>query len=891
MSIRNLEHLFQPQSVAVIGASTKPHSVGGTVMRNLLEGGFGGPIMPVNPKYRAVAGVLAYPNIASLPETPDLAIIGTPPTTVPGLITELGERGTKAAIVLTAGLPQTKDKQGQNLQQKMLEAARPHLLRILGPNCVGLMIPLLGFNGSFAHTQARKGEIAFVSQSGALTTVVLDWAKSKDIGFSYFISMGDSADIDFGDVLDYLGGEPNTRAILLYIESIKEARKFMSAARAAARNKPVLVVKSGRAPEGAQAAASHTGALAGSDDVYSAAIRRAGMLRVVTIENLFGAVETLARALPMQGNRLTILTNGGGPGVMATDAVILADGQLATLSKKTIQQLDQVLPPTWSHGNPVDIIGDAPAERYVKALKILLNDPQSDALLLIHAPTAIVPSDHIAEAIVTVVKEAKRNVLTCWLGGEAVEKARDIFARANIPTYGTPEEAVHAFLNMVEYHRNQVQLMETPPSISQEFTPDRKAAQQVIKKVLASSHRLLSEPQAKEILATYGIPVVATRVAKTPEEAQRMAQELGFPVALKILSPDISHKSDVGGVVLDLETPEAVQAEAERILRRLQELRPEAQLEGFTVQEMAHRPGAHELLIGATTDPIFGPIILFGQGGTAVEIIQDRAVALPPLNMHLAQELISRTRVAKLLAGYRDRPAVDQEAIARVLIQIAELIADIPEITELDINPLLADDKGVLALDARMGIAPAKSSGPERLAIRPYPRELEEWSDFQREKVLLRPIRPEDEPQYREFLQQLDPQDIRFRFFDMIKEWPHSELARYTQIDYDREMAFLAIPKNVDDWPKILGVARAITDPLNIQAEFAIIVHSALKGKGLGHLLLDKMIQYYQSCGTKELIGNARRTNQRMLALAKDLGFEIQPIEEEIVQVRLNLQS
>jgi acetyltransferase len=892
MSIRNLEHLFQPQSVAVIGASIKPRSVGATVMRNLLTGGFSGPIMPVNPKYKAVAGVLAYPNIAGLPETPDLAIISTPPSTVPAIISELGERGTKAAIVLTAGLARIKDEQGQTFQQKMLEAAQPHLLRILGPNCIGLIMPLLGFNGSFAHTHALPGEIAFVSQSGALATVVLDWAKSKKIGFSYFVSLGDSADIDFGDVLDYLGGEPNTRAILLYIESIKEARKFMSAARAAARNKRVLVVKSGRASEGAQAAASHTGALAGSDDVYSAAISRAGMLRVTTIENLFSAVETLARAQPMEGNRLTILTNGGGLGVMATDALTLAGGQLATLSKETLKQLDKILPSAWSYNNPVDIIGDAPVERYVKALSILLNDPQSDAVLLIHAPTAIVPSEQIAEAIVTVMKETKRNVLTCWLGSQAVEKARNIFAMADIPTYGTPEEAVHAFLNLVRYHHNQIQLMETPPSISQQLTPNRSIARQVVENALASRQYMLSEPQAKEILAAYSIPVVATQVARTPEKAKEMAEQLGFPVALKILSPDISHKSDVGGVALNLETPEMIQAEAERILRRLQQLRPKARPEGFTIQEMVRRPGAHELLIGATTDPIFGPVILFGQGGTAVEIIQDRAVALPPLNIRLAQELISRTRISKLLAGYRDRPAADLEAIALVLIQIAELMADIPEIIELDINPLLADDKGVLALDARMRVEPAKTSGPERLAIRPYPRELEEWSDFQEHKVLLRPIRPEDEPGYREFLQQLDPHDIPFIFFGMVKEWPHSELARYTQIDYDREMAFLAIPQNAAHWPKILGVARAITDPLNLYAEFAIIVHSALKGKGLGYLLLNKMIRYCQSRGTKELIGNTRSDNKRMLALAQSLGFEMRPSPDETTtQVRLYLQQ
>ena len=653
MSIRNLEYFFRPQSVAVIGASEKPRSVGATVLHNLVEGGFRGRIMPVNPKYRQLAGIKVYPTVASLPATPELAVICTPPATVPALIGELGARGTKAAVVITAGLGHIKDAQGRTLKEAMLAAAKPYLLRILGPNCVGLLVPGLRLNASFAHTGSLPGKIAFVSQSGALVTGVLDWAKSRNIGFSRFISLGDSADVDFGDLLDYLGGDAETHAILLYIESITAARKFMSAARAAARNKPVVVVKAGRAPEGAKAAASHTGALAGSDDVYDAAIRRAGMLRVFSTDDLFGAVETLARARPLPGDRLAIMTNGGGPGVMATDALILGQGRLASLSAETLRRLDASLPPTWSHGNPVDIIGDAPVERYVQTLQIVLDDPQADAVLFIHAPTAIVPSVEIAAAISPVVKHASRNVFACWLGGDAMRQARDAFAQAGIPTYETPEEAVSAFLQVVQFHRNQDLLMEVPPSRSSDFVHDRDKARAVVSSALAEGRAMLSEPEAKAVLAAYSIPAVETRIVTTIEEAVQVASEIGFPVALKILSTDITHKSDVGGVALDLENAAAVAAAAQAMHARLHQYGPEAKLQGFTVQTMARRPNAHELIVGVTTDPTFGPVILFGAGGTAVEIIADRAIGLPPLNMVLARELISRTRISKLLAGDR----------------------------------------------------------------------------------------------------------------------------------------------------------------------------------------------------------------------------------------------
>lgn len=890
MSVRNLEYLFRPKSVAVIGASTRPRSVGITVMHNLLEGGFGGPIMPVNPHYEAVAGVLAYPDVASLPRAPELAVICTPPPTVPKLIDDLGARGTKAAIVLTAGLSAAQGTSGHSLQEALLQAARTHQLRILGPNCVGLMVPPVGMNASFAHTQALPGKIAFVSQSGALTTAVLDWAKSQDIGFSHFISLGDSIDVDFGDVLDYLASDPDTDAILLYIEAIKATRKFMSAARAAARNKQVLAVKAGRAPEGAQAAASHTGALAGADTVYDAAIRRAGMLRVYTFEDLFNAVETLARVKSKLGDRLTILTNGGGAGVMAADALALSGGRLAVLPEATLDKLNGILPATWSHANPVDIIGDAPVKRYVETLEILLQDSQSDAILFIHAPTAIVPSDEIATALVEVIKQDSCNVLTCWLGGDGVAEARRIVNDSGIPTYDTPERAVKAFLQMVEYRRNQELLMETPVSIPTLFKPNTDKAKSIVQTVVADQRDMLSESEAKTVLAAYGIPVVETRVARTPEEAGHVAQQIGFPVAVKIISPDVTHKSDVGGVVLDLDCVEAIALAANAMADRLQKLHPEARLEGFSVQAMARRPNAFELIIGVTTDPVFGPVVVFGQGGTAVELIGDRAIGLPPLNTSLARELIGRTHIAKLLAGYRNQPPANRDALMLALIQIAQLVIDLPEIAELDINPLLADEQGVLALDARMRVMPLANQGQRRLAIRPYPKDLEEWIDIEGRPVLLRPIRPEDEPQHSAFFKAMGPEDVRLRFFGLVREFPHSQLARYTQIDYDREMAFIATAEDKRGHPETFGEVRANMDPDNTRAEIVIVVRSDLKGKGLGSMLLKKMLSYCRCRGIKEMLGEASVNNQPLLRVATELGFEANTADHgDTVQLKLTL--
>ncbi|MDX3893207.1 bifunctional acetate--CoA ligase family protein/GNAT family N-acetyltransferase [Pusillimonas sp.] len=892
MSIRNLEYLFNPRSVAVIGATDRPGRVGSTVMRNLMQGGFAGPILPINPKYDHVAGLPAFHDLSQLTSAPDLAVLCTPPSTVPGLIAQLGRMGTKAAIVLTAGSGILYKGKTVSMQQAMLEEARPYLLRILGPNCIGLIIPGINLNASFAGAAASSGKIAFVSQSGALTTGVLDWAASKDIGFSKFISVGNSADVDFGDVLDYLASDPDTRSILLYIESIKFARKFMSAARAAARNKPVIVVKAGRSAAGALAATSHTGAMAGTDAVFDAAIRRAGMLRVDTTQDLFSAIETLSRAKPLHGDDLVILTNGGGPGVMAADALSLAGETPAALSDETRRKLDAILPAAWSKGNPIDIIGDAPTERYVKTLSTLLDDGKSGAVLFIHAPTAIVGSEEIARECAPLIAAADRCVLGCWLGGRGLAAARQVFSAAGIPTYQTPEEAVQAFLHLLAYRRNQALLLEVPSSKPLDFGVDTTQARDVVENALKSGRGLLNEIEAKSVLAAYGVPVVPTRAAATVDEAVEIAQHIGFPVVLKILSPDISHKSDVEGVALNLRSMQEMRTAAQNMLERIRRLRPGAALEGFSVQAMVDRPRAHELILGVANDKIFGPVIMFGHGGTAAELINDRAVSLPPLNLTLARNLVAGTRIFKLLQGYRDRPPADLHGLYLILIRLSQLLIDIPEIIELDVNPLLLDEHGAISLDARIHVAPSSSQGSDRLAIRPYPKELEEILERAGQDgpaILLRPILPSDWSSYQHFLQSLSPDDVRNRFFCALRQLPESELARVTQIDYSREMTLVLVSRNKSPNEEIIGEIRLVTDPDNRQVDMGIAVSTAYQAKGLGSALLSKAIRYCRERGTAHMTGTVQAGNAHMLNLARKFGFRLSPPQGDVIDIFLRL--
>jgi acetyltransferase len=697
--------MFHPDSIAVIGASPRQGSLGSIILKNLLEAGFAGSLWPINPKHTVVHGLTCYKKVDSLPQAPSLAILCTPPSTIVPLIKELGEKGTKAAVVITAGLDGIQNIDGNSLQKEMLDTALPYQLRIIGPNCVGINVPGIGLNASFAHSNGVAGNLAFVSQSGALATSTLDWATTRGIGFSHFASLGNCADVDFGDMLDYLANDEDTHAILLYIESIKHAAKFMAAARAATHKKPVIALKAGRMAEGAIAATTHTGALAGADDVYDAAIRRTGMLRVLTVNDLFNTVEIFGRVSKFSGDRLLILTNGGGAGVMATDALIEMGGTLAKLSAKTIDQLDKVLPANWSKANPVDIIGDAPVTRYIDALEILLKTPDVDCILFIHCPTAIVTSKEIAEALAPKIQAATKTVLSCWLGGDSLQKARDIFSAASIPSFSTPEDAITAFLQLVNSRTNQVLLTESLTADFGHKQGNRKRAEQFISHAIEQDVDVLSEPDSKEILKAYGIPVVETVIAKTAKEAATAASRLGFPVAIKILSPDITHKSDNGGVVLGVTSLAAVKTVTREMTRHLSKALPAARLEGFTVQKMVNQENAHELIVGTTIDPTFGPVLLFGQGGTEAELIADRAVALPPINMALAQDLVSRTKVARLLAGHRQFKTADHDAIYHVLVSLSRLISDVPNIHGIDINPLLANEKGVLALDARIRIA------------------------------------------------------------------------------------------------------------------------------------------------------------------------------------------
>ena len=886
MSVLHLDRLCRPTSVAVIGASPRADSVGHIVLRNLADAGFAGALWGVNPNHEAVAGLPCFPGISALPAAPDLAVICTPPATLPALIDALGTRGTRAAIIITS---LERDAAGMAIRARCLAAARQTQLRILGPNCVGLLVPGMRLNASFAHTAGLPGPLAFVSQSGALCTAILDWANARQIGFSHFVSLGDAMDIDFGDLIDYLGHLSETRALLLYIESVMAPRKLLSAARAVARHKPVVLIKSGRNAAGARAASSHTGAITGSDKVFDAAVRRAGVLRVDTIDELFESVETLAhpRGKPA-GERLLIVTNGGGLGVLAADAVAAAGGTLATLEPELVAELDALLPRTWSRANPLDIVGDADARRYAAALRVLAKSRAWDALLVMLVPTALVDNLAVANSVAGFSMESRRPLFAVWMGGPAVAAARTALTTAGIPQFDTPTSAVRAWLQLVQYARNQASLTETPISRPPRAF-DAATAAAVIDRALASGHNTLGELDTKQLLAAYGIPVVESLRVADRAAACAAGARLGFPVAAKLVSPDVSHKSDIGAVQLDIANAAELEAALIRIDDNLQRHCPQARHAGYTVQRMAPRAGAYELLLGLTTDPVFGPALVFGAGGTAVEVLRDTAVALPPLNSALARDLIERTAIARLLHGYRVRPPIAFEPLVDALLGLSQLVIDHARLVELDINPLLCDEHGVLALDARAGLSATPSAG---LVIRPYPSELESRVTLPDGTTLqLRPIRPEDEALHRAFLEQVAPEDLRFRFFRATNRFTHEFLAAFTQIDYDREMALLASREGPGGAAETLGVVRAVTDANNATAEFAILVRSDCKGRGIGRTLMQRIIAYQRQRGTDELYGEVLAHNHAMLAMCRSLGFTIGATTDEVVRVSLPLQK
>lgn len=871
MSVRNLDHLFKPTSIALIGASNEPGSPGAALAENLVGQGFPGQTFLVGDAAE-VQGVATVPGIDKLPEVPDVAIITTPAETVPELIAALGQRGTKGAIVIPAGFADVGEA-GMALQQRMLDAAKPHVLRVVGPNCLGVAIPEINLNASLLKTKVLKGSLAFASQSGAVLSTVVDWATYRGVGFSHLVSVGDMADVDFGDILDFWLADPKTRAILLHMEGLKDARKFMSAARAASRTKPVVVIKTGRTLEGARAAFAHTGWLTGEDAIYDAAFKRAGMLRVGDLSELFAAVETLGMGTRVKGDRLAILSNGGGMGVLATDALMHHGGRMAALADGTVEKLAALLPSTCSPVNPVDIASDADPERYAQALEIMLADDRLDAILVLNSPVAEDRVDTNADAVIETVKKKRRPVLTCWLGKEIPRPARRRFGTAKLPTYDTPENAIQGFMHLVTYQRSQEMLLQAPTAIELHPQPDVGAVRELCRRALDAGRDWLTEPESKRLLQLYALPVVRTETAATPAEAGRLGSRMTTRIALKILSPDIVHKSDVAGVVLNLSHQQAIERAADAMLRRVRERVPEARIEGFSVQEMVEMPGGTELIIGARTDPLFGPVIEFGAGGLADEALEDRAVALPPLNLELAREMISQTRVFRLLRGYRTTPAAAIDQIGLALVKVAQLMADVDLVDEVNVNPLIANANGVLALDARIRLRVPERRGTQRFAIRPYPSELEKLVTLRDgTPILLRPIRPADAPELMDMIAKSNLEDLRMRFFTAMKQLPPALAARLTQIDYDREIAFVGHALN-GERDGLWGVGRLHADPDRQRAEYAVMTRSDISGRGLGLRLMQEIIEHGRRTGVHEVFGEVLSENERMLTMCERLGF------------------
>lgn len=896
MSTYRLSNLLSPRSVALVGASQRSGSVGLAILKNIRAAKFSGKFGIVNPRYAEIGGEETVSNLAKLAFVPELIIITAPAKAVPQIIADAGVRGVAGAVIISAGLGHGPG----SLAEAANQAARAHGMRLVGPNCLGIMMPDVCLNASFAARMPRSGNLALISQSGAIAAGMVDWAAQEDIGFSGIVSIGDQLDVDIADLLDFFALDPKTGAILLYVEAIKDARKFMSAARAAARVKPVVVVKSGRMTQGAKAAATHTGALAGSDAVYDAAFRRAGMLRVFNLRELFDCAETLSRTKPPEGKRLAILTNGGGIGVLVVDRLVELGGIPATLTPSVRQRLDSVLPRTWSGANPVDIVGDADAARYVAALEVLLADPDNDAIVVMNVQTAIAAASDIASAVARVVVGSREKrpmpkpVLAVWVGAD--ESIARTFNEASIPSYPTEDDAARGFMYLVHHREALEALAQVPPSLPAQFAPDVDAARKIVELAVAEGRLWLDPIEVKQLFDAYEIPIVPTLAAVDADEAVALASPFlaqGMTVVLKILSRDITHKSDVGGVVLNLSDANSVRSATVGILARAKAKRPDAKLSGVIVQPMIARPKARELILGIADDPTFGPVIVFGHGGTAVEVIEDKALALPPLDLRLARDLVGRTRISRLLDAYRDVPAVEPDAVALTLVKLAQLAADVPQVLELDINPLLADESGVLAVDARVAVGEAerKFSGPgnARFAVRPYPSEWQRHISLRDgSQIFARPIKPSDEPLLREFLQDVSKEDLRLRFFSSVKEFTHPFVARMTQLDYARAMAFVAFDTAGKE---IVGVVHIHSDSNSKSGEYTILLKSDLKGHGIGWALMQLIVAYARSEGLKCISGQVFQENVVMLDMCRELGFQVRTDarDSNLCEVRLFL--
>ena len=895
-----LSKIFNPKTIAVIGASDKPGSVGYSLMDNLINSEYAGTVYPVNIKRTHVHSIRAYSSVKEINDRVDLAIIATPAQTVPAVLRECGEAKVPGAIVISAGFQEIGAK-GEKLMNEISYIGQKYGIRIVGPNCLGFMRPDIHLNATFAGQMATPGNIAFISQSGALGTAILDWSLKNNVGFRYFVSIGSMADIAFHDLIDYFGQDNKVQSILIYMESIKDARKFMSAARAFARSKPIIVLKVGRTDAGAQAAKSHTGSLTGNDAVYDAAFDRAGIIRAHTVVELFHVAKALAMQPRPGGNSMTVITNAGGPGIIATDALVEGGGELAKLSKPTIKALDRILPPAWSRRNPVDILGDADPKRYRETLKICLADEATDAILLILTPQAMTDPTAVAKEVLKMAKISKKTILATWMGGIAVAAGRTTLEAGNIPVYRQPEDAIRCFTHIFHYSRKLETLYETPASIPHAFQPRIEKNRRLIAAIAGTGRDSLTEAEAKELLDNYNIPTNKFKIAKNPAEAADFSEQLGFPVVMKILSPDIIHKTDVGGVMLDIDSRDKAATAFNRIMKQAGKAAPEAKIDGVFIEPMVRK--RYELLIGGKKDPIFGPVIVFGMGGVAVEVFSDTKIGLPPLNMALSRQLIEKTKIYKLLKGYRGMPGVDIQSIQFLLYKFSYLLADFPEIKEIDINPFAVDETGGIVLDAKV-ILDKKLFGKEimpysHLVISPYPKEyVSQFMLKNKITATIRPIRPEDEPLEAGMFRTFSATTQRHRFFREIKEISHELLQRYTQIDYDREIALIAeitqkkrTKTGTIDKKAMIGVVRLISDPTTDSAEFAIVVGDPWQFQGLGKRFTDLILEVAKDRGISKVQAKYYDDNKAMENIFFKRGFSIKKFDKRTKYAELVLKN
>jgi len=881
MSIQKINKIFNPKIVAIFGASARIGSVGHALMDNIVGSGFDGIVYPINPKRTNVLGVKAYPRIEDIPDTVDLAIIATPAKSVPSIVESCGKAGVSGVLLISAGFAEAGEK-GKELMGQISETIRKYKMRLIGPNCLGFIKPSIKFNASFASKMALPGKIAFISQSGALCTAILDWSIKQNVGFSHFVSIGSMMDVSFNDLIDYFGSDPHTNSIVIYMESLTNARSFLSAARAFARNKPIIVLKAGKSSEGAQAAMSYTGSLAGNDFVFDAAFKRAGIIRVDTIEELFNIAQSLAMQPKPAGNRLAIVTNAGGPGVIATDTLIAKGGKLAELSQETIGELNKHLSPNWSKGNPVDVLGDAGPEQYAKALELCAKDKNVDGILVILTPQSMTNPTEVARKVAIVSKTSRKTVFASWMGADDIEEGQRLLETNNIPVYQAPENAVNSFMLMYDYSRNLEILHETPSQIPSQFQPRRAESLELINMVLEDNRTVMTEFEAKQLLANYEIPVIKNGLATSEEEAIAMAEEIGYPLVMKIASPDILHKTDVGGVILNILNKKEAETAYNKIMSSATKKVPDADIRGVFVEQMMKRK--YELIIGCKKDPIFGPTIVFGMGGVAVEVFKDTTVGLPPLNMALAMRIIEDTKIYKLIKGYRGMPGADITSIQFLLYKFAYLIMDFPQISEIDINPFGVDERGGVILDAKVlldeTVKDSEKNTNKHLVISPYPSEFTtEFTMKNGENVILRAIKPEDELMEKEMFSNFSERTQRFRFFQLIKDISHEELIRYTQIDYDREIAIIA--EIEENGKKMMaGVVRLIADQYNETAEFAIVIADPWQNLGLGNKFTDYIHEIAKTRGIQKICANILETNHIMLHMFKSRGFSMKKAED-----------